>query len=712
MKSHLPAFVLAGLLLGVAAPAWPANPPRVFGTIITQEWFQDGGSDDTTRLFSAPFAYPSYIADGKGVLAYPVNWATDNIMRLPGEPSVNYFYKANQPGNGPFGLVLTVRPHPTNMFLHYYDLRRTTDGNIAASILLGVCGNPSSQPVLIVEEDGVTAHILAIYNGCRLVTGLTFTLNYHLETFFDRSVIPPVTSYIPTYDVGNYDWKTIQTENKSTLSFTPKVSGNQAYVTCDLREDKKAGILRAFQWRNMAESWKAALQAGNSSGKPIPRGQEPPPSEEVYQATTAPSIRGTTVVVCAVKMKGGDKKNEETDPVEGALFAFDTVNGAMKWTYKYKGKALSSPAMTSDAVIFGTNRGQVHAVGIDGSLRWATPEGGKIMYAPRPFNIPSTFSEVTFYGPAVDAYERYAYFGGSDGRIYRFEVRGGANTASLPICYYVGYSSDSGKEYVAGAQVLRPATIQSPPILVAPSTENREFLATKIYLRNPGTDRNVAALILVAIPELEFRFGFAPFTPLNRAWATPGELPGIGDGTPTGTFGGLNLAGAGWFDNDFLHNQVAFVVPDTGISGDDVGGISVAEGIIFALSKSEDGQWLDVIPSARFTTPPPGFSASSGAPPTFIPPPQLGPIQVYPNPFKPDEAVRGTAKFRNLPAGSRVELFTLANERVRVLNESSNRAEWDGRNESGQKVASGIYSYIVYIPRQPEVRGRLALVRK
>ncbi len=79
------------------------------------------------------------------------------------------------------------------------------------------------------------------------------------------------------------------------------------------------------------------------------------------------------------------------------------------------------------------------------------------------------------------------------------------------------------------------------------------------------------------------------------------------------------------------------------------------------------------------------------------------------------------ASLENLPPGSRVEIYTLAHERVQVLEPSSPvvagyvhpaTAVWDGRNESGQDAAAGVYLYIITIPDQPEVRGKLALVRK
>lgn len=70
-------------------------------------------------------------------------------------------------------------------------------------------------------------------------------------------------------------------------------------------------------------------------------------------------------------------------------------------------------------------------------------------------------------------------------------------------------------------------------------------------------------------------------------------------------------------------------------------------------------------------------------------------------------------KFKNLPAGSYVELYTLGYERVRKITEVNYMARWDGRNEAGQIVAPGTYLYKIWTPdNKPPVTGRVALVRK
>lgn len=69
--------------------------------------------------------------------------------------------------------------------------------------------------------------------------------------------------------------------------------------------------------------------------------------------------------------------------------------------------------------------------------------------------------------------------------------------------------------------------------------------------------------------------------------------------------------------------------------------------------------------------------------------------QNYPNPFNPSTSIRYT-----LPQAGEIvlEIFNLLGEKVRTLVEAgqlagSHQAEWDGRNDAGAAVASGVYIY-------------------
>lgn len=69
--------------------------------------------------------------------------------------------------------------------------------------------------------------------------------------------------------------------------------------------------------------------------------------------------------------------------------------------------------------------------------------------------------------------------------------------------------------------------------------------------------------------------------------------------------------------------------------------------------------------------------------------------KAFPNPLRPSLGHTGVT-FVNLPAGSRVRVYTLMGELVRDLTASgAGLAQWDGKNASGARVASGVYAVFI-----------------
>ena len=82
-------------------------------------------------------------------------------------------------------------------------------------------------------------------------------------------------------------------------------------------------------------------------------------------------------------------------------------------------------------------------------------------------------------------------------------------------------------------------------------------------------------------------------------------------------------------------------------------------------------------------------------------------LQNYPNPFNPETIIQ-----YNLPTSSQVSLkvYNLMGQTVRDLVNAKNaagvhRVTWDGRNDAGQKVESGIYFYRIEATRQAQGTG-------
>jgi hypothetical protein len=92
-------------------------------------------------------------------------------------------------------------------------------------------------------------------------------------------------------------------------------------------------------------------------------------------------------------------------------------------------------------------------------------------------------------------------------------------------------------------------------------------------------------------------------------------------------------------------------------------------------------------------------------------------VKVYPNPWRKDKHAGKDVTFANLPQGSTVKLFTISGRKVKTLTVNGGQATWDVTNDSRDKVASGIYVYLIttgdsgYGGNGQKVRGKLAVVR-
>ncbi|MCL1971469.1 MAG: glycoside hydrolase family 97 N-terminal domain-containing protein, partial [Endomicrobia bacterium] len=72
-------------------------------------------------------------------------------------------------------------------------------------------------------------------------------------------------------------------------------------------------------------------------------------------------------------------------------------------------------------------------------------------------------------------------------------------------------------------------------------------------------------------------------------------------------------------------------------------------------------------------------------------------MKYYPNPLQPSKGLNySRMQFSNMPAGTRIKIYTLLGQLVRELEaDASGMAVWDGKNNAGAKAASGVY--IVYM---------------
>jgi len=86
---------------------------------------------------------------------------------------------------------------------------------------------------------------------------------------------------------------------------------------------------------------------------------------------------------------------------------------------------------------------------------------------------------------------------------------------------------------------------------------------------------------------------------------------------------------------------------------------------------------------------------------------------VFPNPFRDNIHSFKRITFNQLTSGSRVRIFEISGELVQDLKDNigSGTVIWNLDNESGQKVASGIYYYLITDPSGNKKTGRVGVIK-
>ena len=91
--------------------------------------------------------------------------------------------------------------------------------------------------------------------------------------------------------------------------------------------------------------------------------------------------------------------------------------------------------------------------------------------------------------------------------------------------------------------------------------------------------------------------------------------------------------------------------------------------------------------------------------------PSIGDVTVEPNPFKPDEG-DGRLYFTgtSLANDASVAIYTPDGRLVRKLNHAEAGRGWNGYNDNGEKVASGIYLILTYNGKSQAGQGKVAVI--
>lgn len=88
----------------------------------------------------------------------------------------------------------------------------------------------------------------------------------------------------------------------------------------------------------------------------------------------------------------------------------------------------------------------------------------------------------------------------------------------------------------------------------------------------------------------------------------------------------------------------------------------------------------------------------------------LSNIIVYPNPFKPHLGHTGIY-FKGLTEKTTIKIYNIAGELVRKIENVDGETTWDARNNSGNKVASGVYIYLITNDKGNKRTGKLAVIK-
>jgi len=89
----------------------------------------------------------------------------------------------------------------------------------------------------------------------------------------------------------------------------------------------------------------------------------------------------------------------------------------------------------------------------------------------------------------------------------------------------------------------------------------------------------------------------------------------------------------------------------------------------------------------------------------------LSAVKVYPNPWRSDKHAGKSVTFAGLTTGTTIKIFSVSGHKVKELNTDGPSTTWDLTNDSGDRVGSGIYLYVITDGQGDKVRGKVAVIK-
>jgi len=126
-----------------------------------------------------------------------------------------------------------------------------------------------------------------------------------------------------------------------------------------------------------------------------------------------------------------------------------------------------------------------------------------------------------------------------------------------------------------------------------------------------------------------------------------------------------------------------------------------------SVGESIESAKVTSMPSAA-ATPPPGGNPPQGP----VTPGQTLSVRVYPNPWRSDKhGLHPSITFDGLVGNTTIKLFTVSGHKVKELSTSESKIDWDLTNDAGDKVASGVYLYVITDSQGDKVKGKVAVIK-
>src|SRR5258708_1265289 len=92
-------------------------------------------------------------------------------------------------------------------------------------------------------------------------------------------------------------------------------------------------------------------------------------------------------------------------------------------------------------------------------------------------------------------------------------------------------------------------------------------------------------------------------------------------------------------------------------------------------------------------------------------PADLSGVRVYPNPWRSDRHSVRQMSFDQLTVNTTVKIFTVSGRWAKTLTTSSTSVTWDLTNDSGDRVASGMYMYLITTDAGQKKTGQVAVIK-